>query len=384
MSQLAGSTPMGSAVPAPTPSAPGRVGPSPTIGTLAATASALKLDAPPSLGTAAIPIASQAFGAAFEPSKRAEPKAASFDAVFKGVRAASDAAAVREQGAEAAKSNGSLSTAKGLQPGSADAPRRQAMVDLLAFDAALPERMRREPAVLKLLGALPTRQAWRRTDEATDDESQRSERGRLDVLRLLSFAAPLELARLRDAMNQAFDDPGQLELPLFVVAGELRPTFDDLEALKLAIQVAQPLAGASKALAQALKLATDSVSSSWPPTGEAASTLLRQLEQASATVPQLPARYLASQVERALVEQRRYRRRIVLGEPRLRAELAFSRSESVPIYLPELTAERLPMLSAFPVVAAVELRPREDSSEASPDALLALAVARTVRSSDLR
>ena len=60
------------------------------------------------------------------------------------------------------------------------------------------------------------------------------------------------------------------------------------------------------------------------------------------------------------------------------------RNESVPIYLPELTAERLPMLSAFPVVAAVELRPREDSSEPSPDALLALAVARVVRGSDLR
>jgi hypothetical protein len=92
---------------------------------------------------------------------------------------------------------------------------------------------------------------------------------------------------------------------------------------------------------------------------------------------QLPQRYLAQQVERVLVERRLFRRRTLFGSTQIRMDLSLARQErALPLYVDESVADRLPMVASFPVIVLGELRPREDASEASPDAFRVLAFAR--------
>ena len=80
-----------------------------------------------------------------------------------------------------------------------------------------------------------------------------------------------------------------------------------------------------------------------------------------------------------MLEERHFKRRTVLGELRIRAELATPSGETVPAYVPAAVASKLPMLPSFPVVLLGELRPREDAQESHAEALLVLALGRVVR-----
>ena len=186
---------------------------------------------------------------------------------------------------------------------------------------------------------------------------------------------------MRDVVAASFDDETMLELPIVLVGGELRPSFEESDTLKLAAQIAQPLAVSNKALPPLLKQVETLTESAWTATRDMTTNLVRQIEQAAQGTGGLPPRYFATQLERALVEGRKYKKRVLFGGTRLRAELVFPSGTELPIYLPERTAELLPMLPSLPVVAAVELRPREDGAETHPEALVALGIGRVVRRS---
>lgn len=253
--------------------------------------------------------------------------------------------------------------------------RRRALVDLLAFDGALPRRLRRAKAFAEVLADFSPPRVPRRPDEPESDRD-REERGRLDVLRVLSCGVPVD--DLATAVERGLDDANDLELPLFLVGGELRPTFDEVEALRAAVAVAQPLAGSDKRVGAAVAVANDALASSNPIPRQTAVGLLRQVESATASLS-LPPRYLAEQVEHALLVNRRYRKPTILGEGRVRADLVTSAGTTYPAYLSEAVSLRLPMLLSFPIVALVELHPREDAAETAADALLVTALARVVR-----
>ncbi|MBK8257938.1 MAG: DUF2169 domain-containing protein [Polyangiaceae bacterium] len=186
--------------------------------------------------------------------------------------------------------------------------RRHAFVDLLAYDTALLPRLRRTPGFARILAAGAERPAWVRPDEPIDERS-RDDRDRTDVLRVLSFTAPNDLPKVRELVEDAFDDATQLDLPLVVVAGQLKPSHDDLAVLKATVRAGGPLSLTNKPLQAALKVLEEAVESGIAPSGEAMAALLRQAEQAAGNM----WGYLNSQVQRVVLEERQFKRRTVLG-----------------------------------------------------------------------
>jgi hypothetical protein len=84
-----------------------------------------------------------------------------------------------------------------------------------------------------------------------------------------------------------------------------------------------------------------------------------------------------AQVERVLLEHRRYQRRAVFGGPHLRGLLKpEGASGAIPAYLPEALAEVLPMFERFGARVMVEAHLAVDQREAYPMALKVVALAR--------
>jgi hypothetical protein len=278
-------------------------------------------------------------------------------------KAASDAAADRNQ----------LKTTKAESKVDVELQRR-ALVDLLSFDNALPARLRRSKGHGELLAAAGRARGFRRLDETATQERDKEA---LDVLRVLSLSAPVEQSALRAAVDMALDDIHDLDIPILLVSGELRPTFDEVETLRMTASVAQAFGSSDKRVQATVALVNEAVGSSAPPAGKAAQSLLQQLEQATASL-NLPPRYITETVERALLEQRKYRKRTLFGAMRVRADLTMG-PHTYPIYLADDVSPKLPLLTSFAVLALVEVRPREDASESQSEALLAHALGRLVR-----
>jgi hypothetical protein len=117
-----------------------------------------------------------------------------------------------------------------------------------------------------------------------------------------------------------------------------------------------------------------------PPRSDTALGLARQIEVGSASLS-LPPRYVASEVERALLEGRKYKRRTLLGAARVRADLLIGRDASpFPFYVLDSVAASLPLLPSCPVTALCEVRPREDVAETASEALFAVALGRVLQS----
>ncbi len=291
--------------------------------------------------------------------------------VVQSAKAASDAAADRDRASarRAVDDDRPESTAV-----------RRVLVDLLSVAPDVPRRIRRTKWMAALLSDFVLPRPFRRPDEPEPErDKDREERGRFEVLRVLSCGQPLDSSTLGSALDRALEDPNDLEIPLFLVAGELRPTFDEVETLKAAVRVATPLSTSDKRLAATVAVANEAVSASNSPALETVNALYKQLEGALREL-NLPNRYLSENVDRVLLESRAYRKRTVLGEPRIRAELTLGPSAVWPTYLPEGVGTHLPMLPSFGVVALVEVRPREDAAESHAEALVVAALGRVVRS----
>ena len=329
----------------------------------------------PSFAGAPAPEASRTAAKAWAPPVLPAPEASREGPIAGGwtsLRAASDAAADRAANVtKQGEKKGDPMRGAFEQSGEA---RRFALVDLLAHDAALPARLRRTSAFAKILASSAERPPWVRPDEPHEGKP-RDERERADVLRVLSFSAPCDLTRTRELIEEAFDDAAQLDLPLVVIAGTLKPTHDDLAVLRATVHAGQPLSLPNKPLQAALKVLEEAIEGGVAPPGEATAALMRQAEQAAGPLWS----YLFSQVQRTVLEERQFKRRTVLGEVRIRADFATPNGESVPAYIPATVASKLPMLPSFPAVVLAELRPREDAQEAHAEALLVWALGRVVR-----
>jgi hypothetical protein len=248
-------------------------------------------------------------------------------------------------------------------------------VDILDFDAKVPSRLRRSSVHAPLLAAPAAARARQGLDGTA--ESSAEERSRADVLRVLSSGTPIGLDAISRCLDDLLDDPDDCELPLFLVEGEVTPSMDEVAALRAGVEHAKSVAGQNKRLLALLATAGEALARSAPPPVEAAVGLLQQIDSATSELG-LPPRHLAKLVERTLREARSYKRRVLLGRARIRADITLG-STSLPLYLPDSVADVLPLLPTFRLGALVESRPREDASEACPTALLAYAVGRVLR-----
>ncbi|NUP06020.1 MAG: DUF2169 domain-containing protein [Polyangiaceae bacterium] len=253
--------------------------------------------------------------------------------------------------------------------------KRRAIVDLLAFERAVPNRLRRSKTHAALLSDLAS-QTLKKLESASAEEDT-DDRARHDVLRVLSCGTPLGADELQAAFGELLDEPHDFELPLFVIEGDVRPTMDEVETLRVAAELAKPLAGNSNRVHAAIAAANEALGRSARPVSAAALALYKQLE-ASTNELSLPSRHLADLVDRTLLETRSFKKRMLLGAPRIRADVTLG-AVTLPIYLPDDATTQLPLLPVFSLTALVEVRPREDASEENPSALVAYALGRVLR-----
>jgi hypothetical protein len=192
-------------------------------------------------------------------------------------------------------------------------------------------------------------------------------------------SAPRATAALIDEAMTAPTSDGRFRAPLMVVPGELRFTFDAIEALRLTVSAALPFAPGDARVREAVDLARELLATPWlAPLSTAAEGLTQRVQEAFAQGGRPPA-YLGGVVDRALLERRAYQRRTVLGAERIRATISLPGAEAPrPVYLPAEAAASLPMFPAFDARLLVEVHPPQDHAEASPVALKALAIGRVV------
>ena len=296
------------------------------------------------------------------------------DAASRGVVAASNAAAA----AAAAKDAAEPTDAK---PAARPAPVRDPSrdhVDLIWFD---PDAMPRIRADRDLGGRAPRRAGvvWIQGDALPREQEEA--RNRRDLLALLSRTPPLDEAGLARVAGDAYLEDGTFTAPLALVSGEIALAFDEVEALRATITVVSPFVGNDKKLRDAVDAATEGLKSPWPLPGDIADGFTRRLEEAFAQGQRSVAPgYLEASVEKILLQGRKYQKKTLFGEPRIRALLAFApNSQPIPTYLPEPLAPKLPLFRRFRARAIMEVRPQEDQYESHADALLVLALARLVR-----
>jgi hypothetical protein len=306
------------------------------------------------------------------PTSPRDPESPPASRAFVGVKAASDAAAGRD-----ATRDRNAASPFGPRDATRGAVRRLAVIDLLAFDPKIAARLRAVKRFAAIL-AQPSR-----TGALQGVDAPRAEVGdkdRADVLRVLSFGTPVSASDVRGALLDSLDDLVDLDPPFVLVSGELRPLFDEVETLRAAVAIVRPVASGDKRLLATLAIADECLASPVPPRSDTALGLARQIEVGSASLS-LPPRYVASEVERALLEGRKYKRRTLLGAARVRADLLIGRDASpFPFYVLDSVAASLPLLPSCPVTALCEVRPREDVAETASEALFAVALGRVLQS----
>ncbi|WP_437490198.1 DUF2169 domain-containing protein [Sorangium sp. So ce1014] len=252
---------------------------------------------------------------------------------------------------------------------------------LVWFDRKSVPRIVRKPAWQRLLDAMEAEPLDPEADDpALSDEPAEIE-DRAQIFEILDRGAAINVEGVHAAFARAGGKRGTPVPPLELVEGELSLSFDEVEALKALISTATPLAAGDEALATALGVAekflgTPGVSSA-PAVAEA---LCGRIREALAHGKKGRAELANEQVERALLEQRHYQKRRVLGGPHLRALLHVTgEKQPLVIYLPASIAEDLPLAARFRARVIAAVHPAIDEREAEPAALQAAALGRVVQ-----
>ena len=256
----------------------------------------------------------------------------------------------------------------------------RAYIDLLWFDKDAPRQVRAQTPWLEALREPARDGAWMTADEAFEPKQEANDRR--DVIRALSRVPAVDGEGVMAQMAAAIDDDGVLTRPLVVVRGELQLFFEEMETLKATIAVVSPLVGADKKLKELADAANETVSSDWRCTSAVAEGMTARLKEAFAQANRaLPATYVDTNVERILLEQRRYQKRTILGSARLRAALVpagASPGAAIPTYLPGHLEKELPMFQRFQVAIIAEAHSQQDQFESHAAALVVLALGRVL------
>lgn len=286
-------------------------------------------------------------------------------------------AAPQTIGAMFAGTGGAADASASFAPAAA---RRDALT-LVWFDRKSVPRIVRKPAWQRLLDAMEDEPLDPEADDpALSDEPAEIE-DRAQVFEILDRGAATDVAGVHGALARAAGKRGMPLPPLELVEGELSLSFDEVETLKALVSTATPLATGDDALAAALETAERFLATPGVSTAPAvAAALCGRIREALANGKRGRVELASEQVERALLEQRHYQKRKVLGGPHLRALLHVAgETQPLVIYLPASIAEALPLSARFRARAIAAVHPAMDEREAEPVALQAVALGRVVQ-----
>jgi hypothetical protein len=252
-------------------------------------------------------------------------------------------------------------------------------MDLIFYDPDCLPRVRRVPSWKILLADLDHKPR----DVEEIDLRAAAEPGavedRREIMEVFTRGAPSDAALLEETAGRAVREDGRFLPPLALIAGELITPFDEVEAVKVTVTTVTPLVGNDEALRATVDGARDFLKLpallSAPAVAEGLTTRVR--EAWSLGKRAVPQGYLDAQTERALLEQRAYQKRRVLGKTCLRALLQVG-SSVVTTYLPEQLAPQLPMFPRFKVRVIARVQLSLDPYESGPLCLDVVALARVV------
>ena len=347
--------------------------------------------APTRDGPGAVPVAGPGAGTIAPvtgPLAQMGPAPGDFRAAGSGSLLASNAAAgVTNEMRGAARAPEPSRALIGSAPAPRAAPREPAdAVDLVFFDTASLPRIRRVPAWKKLLAKLDDRPLASGEDDPAAAGDPVGVEDRREILEILVHAEPGDAAGLDEALGRAVDESGRFFAPLLLLAGEIQTPFDEVETLKSTVTTVTPLIGNDEGLRATVEVAKEFLKlpglSSSPAVTEGLTGRVRDAFNGGKR--SVPAGYLDAQTERALLEQRFYQKRRVLGGPRQRALFQFLPASSGAkvhvVYLPDDVGMKLPMYARFKVRMIARVQLPLDQYEQGTLALEALALARLVTS----
>ena len=270
---------------------------------------------------------------------------------------------------------------------------------LLWFDPKVVARLHRHPEWRILLAEMELRQLDEPEEEGSGDEHDKARRS---VFEVLSRGLPSPTDALRRALSDAIDERGAFEPPLVLLAGEVEFPFDEVETLKAVTTLLMPLGPTDKKLKDALDAAAEFLKT---PGAEQFTQLAQGLterlrEAFSQARRSLPADYVDSHTERALLRQRAYSMKTLYGKRWIRGLLrgvgAAARpggdgagrgdgggrgagaEGAPPVYLPEALRDELPSYRRVRVKALGEVDLQEDQEEAASWVVKVVALARVI------
>ena len=239
-------------------------------------------------------------------------------------------------------------------------------------------RIRRQPAWRAVLDEASKGPPEEPGDPALSKQDVPPE-DRRDVLLILARGDATDSDGVAAALSEGVHEDGKFAPPLVLVAGELRLPFDELETLKATLTTATPFVPGDEPLRAAVDAAKDFLAiPDLSPAPAVVDAMTARIRDAFGRVKRaVPAGYLEAQTERALLEQRRYQKRVFRGETHLRALLqAPGEKASSLVYLPEAVADKLPLFARFNARIIAEAHLSVDQYEAFPHGLEAVALAR--------
>ncbi|HZO16504.1 MAG TPA: DUF2169 domain-containing protein [Polyangiaceae bacterium] len=265
-----------------------------------------------------------------------------------------------------------------VRPRAAPVKTDSSVVQLLWFDPAATERLRRRwPHLCHTLDFSPA-------DPAHDLPGRDYARARDHHLHfgVLTEAPTVTVRELRDELLRATSDSGRFTPPLVALSGELSFPFEELAILRATAAAIRPVVGEDKKLLETLGQVKELADT--PLLGGSSETVanftrhLRKLYGDSRR--SLSLEYLDDAVKRSLLEERRYQKRSLFGDTWIRALFVPSGSgESMVAYLPARLDQELPMMVSFEARVIAELHVRQDQYEPHPYALRVVSLGRIIR-----
>ncbi|EYF01096.1 Hypothetical protein CAP_8654 [Chondromyces apiculatus DSM 436] len=244
-------------------------------------------------------------------------------------------------------------------PAAAPAHPAREVIDLLWFNPASMLRIRKHPAWKDLLADVKPRP----DDEDLDDDAPQGKRpsakDRRDILAILARGKPLTVDALDQVIADAIGDDGAFTPPLALVAGELELLFDEVETLKALVAAVSPLAVRDKRLKDAVDAIHEAFKMPWV---QGATSVVEgmtaQLKDALAqSAKEVNLRTIDAHVERALLENRLFQKRMVMSQTRIRTLLhAPGGGARVAAFVPESVGKELPACVRFGARVMAELR----------------------------
>ncbi len=218
-------------------------------------------------------------------------------------------------------------------------------------------------------------------DEPPEQESDesRAERHLTEVM----YGAHVTMeASLQRVMHEAVTVRGKFEPPLVLMTGRLHFQFDELERLKATIAAVAPFSAGNKELQQAIETVNELMKTPWLSRGSGevarglADRIRKSLKRGGGHID--PSR-VEEHTERMLLEDRCYQKRSVFGGEQIRALLAPSTGKTrIPVYLPAMLKDDLPMFLSIGVRLIAEAHAQQDQYESHECSLRVVAMGRIV------